>query len=153
MKNEAKKFVTEFREFIAKGNVVDMAVGVIIGGAFGKIVTALVNNVIMPLVSLLTGGINVSDWKWVIKEAVIENGVVVTEETALAYGMFIQSVIDFLIIALCIFIMLKIILVSKDKLIKKKEEEPAPVEPEVKEPTEMDVLCEIRDLLREKQDK
>ena len=151
MKNEAKKFITEFRRFIARGNVVDMAVGVIIGGAFGKIVTALVNNIIMPLVSLLTGGINVSDWKWVIKEAVVENGTVVTEETALAYGLFIQAIIDFLIIALCIFVMLKIILASKDKLSRKKTEELA--EPEVKEPTEMDVLCEIRDILKEKNDK
>lgn len=152
MKNGAKKFVTEFKEFIAKGNVVDMAVGVVIGSAFGNIVTALVSNVIMPLVSLLTGGINVSDWKWVIKEAVVENGTVVTEETALSYGLFIQAVIDFLIIALCIFLMMKFILASKNKLIKKKEEE-APAEPEEKAPTEMDVLCEIRDLLKEKGDK
>ena len=99
-----------------------MAVGVVIGGAFNKIVSSLVNDVIMPLVSLLVGGLNVTDWKWVIREAVYAaDGSVVTAETALCYGSFIQSVIDFLIIALTIFTVLRVFA----KLQRKRKEEPA----------------------------
>ena len=108
------KFSADFKEFIAKGNVVDMAVGVVIGGAFNKIVSSLVNDVIMPLVSLLVGGLNVTDWKWVIREAVY------AAETALCYGNFIQSVIDLLIIALTIFTVLRVF----TKLQKKRKDEP-----------------------------
>ena len=116
------KFSADFKEFIAKGNVVDMAVGVVIGGAFNKIVSSLVNDVIMPLVSLLVGGLNVTDWKWVIREAVYAaDGSVVTAEPALCYGSFIQSVIDFLIIALTIFTVLRVFA----KLQRKRKEEPA----------------------------
>lgn len=116
------KFSADFKEFIAKGNVVDMAVGVVIGGAFNKIVSSLVNDVIMPLVSLLVGGLNVTDWKWIIREAVYAaDGSVVTAETALCYGSFIQSVIDFLIIALTIFTVLRVFA----KLQRKRKEEPA----------------------------
>ncbi len=142
-----KKFITEFKEFIAKGNVLDMAVGVIIGGAFNKIVTSLVNDVIMPLISIIVGGTNVTDWKWVIKEAVIENGVEVTAETAFAYGNFIQTIIDFLIIALTIFVILKVILGFQNAFKKKEEEiiEETPVEPE---DTELSLLKEIRDSLK-----
>lgn len=111
-----KKFFKDFKNFIAKGNVVDMAVGVIIGGAFGKIVSSLVNDIIMPLISLVAGGVSVADWKWVITEAVYENGVLITAETALHYGNFLQTIIDFLIIALCIFMMLKAIMSAKDNL-------------------------------------
>lgn len=120
-----KKFIEEFKAFALKGNVVDMAVAVIIGGAFGKIVTSLVNDIIMPLISLIIGGLSVTDWKWVIKEAVLdEAGNVVTAETAFSYGNFIQNIIDFFIIALCIFLMLKFILGLQNKFAKKKEEEP-----------------------------
>ena len=99
-----------------------MAVGVVIGGAFNKIVSSLVNDVIMPLVSLLVGGLNVTDWKWVIREAVYAaDGSVVTAETALCYGNFIQSVIDFLIIALTIFTVLRVFA----NLQRKRKEEPA----------------------------
>lgn len=144
-----KKFIDEFKAFIAKGNVVDMAVAVIIGGAFGKIVTSLVNDVIMPLISIVVGGLNVTDWKWVIKEAVYgADGAVETAETALFYGNFIQTVIDFLIIALCIFIMLKLILGVQSKF-KKAEEVKEEVAEEAKE-TELDILKEIRDTLKEK---
>lgn len=143
-----KKFVTEFKEFIARGNVVDMAVAVIIGGAFGKIVTSLVNDIIMPLVGLAVGGLNVSDWKWVIKEAVVAaDGTVTTAENALAYGAFIQTILDFLIIALCIFIMLKLVLGAQSKF-KKAEEAEEAEEEEVAE-TELDILKEIRDSLKE----
>ena len=142
-----KKFITEFKEFIAKGNVLDMAVGVIIGGAFNKIVTSLVNDVIMPLISIIVGGANVTDWKWVIKEAVIENGVEVAAETAFAYGNFIQAIIDFLIIALTIFVALKVILGFQNAFKKKEEEiiEETPAEPE---DTELSLLKEIRDSLK-----
>ncbi len=143
-----KKFINEFKAFIAKGNVVDMAVAVIIGGAFGKIVTSLVNDVIMPLIGIITGGLNVTDWKWVIKEAVVDaEGKILTAENALKYGNFIQTIIDFLIIAICIFIMLKIILAFKSKLEKKEEIEEAAEEPA--ETTE-DILRDIRDALTKK---
>lgn len=120
-----KKFISDFKAFALKGNVVDMAVGVIIGGAFGKIVTSLVNDIIMPLISIIIGGLDVSEWKYVISEAVMENGVEVQAETALRYGLFIQTVIDFFIIALCIFIMIKLIMGLHKKFEKKQEEEAA----------------------------
>ena len=148
------KFIEEFKAFIAKGNVIDMAVAVVVGGAFGKIVTSLVNDIIMPLVGLITGGFNVKDAKWVIEAAVMDaDGVtVLTPEVALTYGAFIQAVIDFLLIALSIFIFLKIILAAKSKI--QKEGEPAEEAPaeEPKETTE-DILAEIRDLLKEKSDR
>ncbi len=144
-----KKFINEFKEFISKGNVVDMAVAVIIGGAFGKIVTSLVNDIIMPLISVIIGGLSVKDWKWVIKAAELDaSGAVITEETALTYGVFLQNVIDFLIIAFCIFVMLKVILGVQNKLRKPVEEE-AVVEEPAKE-TELDVLMDIRNMLQEK---
>lgn len=148
------KFIEEFKAFIAKGNVIDMAVAVVVGGAFGKIVTSLVNDIIMPLVGLITGGFNVKDAKWVIEAAVMDaDGVtVLTPEVALTYGAFIQAVIDFLLIALSIFIFLKIILAAKSKIGKKEEPaEEAPAE-EPKETTE-DILAEIRDLLKDKSDR
>ena len=140
----------EFKAFIAKGNVIDMAVAVVVGGAFGKIVTSLVNDIIMPLIGLITGGFNVKDAKWVIEAAIMDGETVVTPEVALTYGAFIQTIIDFLLIAFSIFIFLKVILAAKSKIIKKAEE-PAPEAPaeEPKETTE-DILAEIRDLLKEK---
>ncbi|MBQ8524422.1 MAG: large-conductance mechanosensitive channel protein MscL [Clostridia bacterium] len=144
------KFIEEFKAFIAKGNVIDMAVAVVVGGAFGKIVTSLVNDIIMPLIGLITGGFNVKDAKWVIEAAVMDGETVVTPEVALTYGVFIQTIIDFLLVALSIFIFLKIILAAKSKFEKKEEEiaEEAPAE-EPKETTE-DILSEIRDLLKNK---
>lgn len=110
------KFSEDFKAFIAKGNVVDMAVGVVIGGAFNKIVTSLVNDVIMPLVGLLMGGLNVSDWKWVIREAVLDaEGAIVTAENAVKYGNFIQTVLDFLIVAFTIFVVLRVFTKLKKK--------------------------------------
>ena len=126
-------FVKEFKEFAMKGNVMDMAVGVIIGGAFGKIVTSLVDDVLMPAIGMLTG--NVDFTKLALKIGEGENAAV------LNYGTFIQNIIDFLIIALCIFLMIK----GMNKLTKKKEEEPAP-EPEPS--NEEKLLGEIRDLLK-----
>lgn len=104
----------EFKEFAMKGNVMDLAVGVIIGGAFGKIVTSLVNDVLMPLISILTGGINFSDLKIVLKAADKSKEIA---EVAFKYGAFIQNVIDFLIIVFCIFMMVK----AMNKLSRKKE--------------------------------
>lgn len=112
-----KGFWKDFKAFISKGNIVDLAVAVVIGGAFNKIVTGLVNNIIMPLVGVLMGGLNVSDWKWVLKEAVYnEAGEVVTAENAVLYGAFIQLIIDFLIVSLCIFIALRVMMKAKDKM-------------------------------------
>ncbi len=139
-----KKTMKEFKEFIAKGNVIDMAVGVIIGGAFGKIVTSLVNDILMPLLGLLTGGADFSTKKIVLSPAVIEGGEVIKEEGAILYGAFIQNIIDFLLIAICIFFFIKAINKMKDKLAKKEEEKP-----EEKKPTSEELLTEIRDLLKE----
>ena len=114
-----KKFFAEFKAFIKKGNVVDLAVALVIGTAFNKIVSSLVNDIIMPLVSLLVGGKNVTDWKWVIQKAVYDaDGNILTAETALKYGVFIQAIIDFLIIALTVFIIVKIFKASTEKLTK-----------------------------------
>ena len=136
-------FIKEFKEFAIKGNVMDMAVGVIIGGAFGKIVSSLVDDVLMPLVGMLTGGIDVSGLAYkVMLPNPVEGGEPLAGAT-LKYGAFIQNVIDFLIIAFCIFLMMKAI----NKLMAKKEE-PAPEAPAG--PTQEELLTEIRDLLKEK---
>jgi len=113
-----KGFWKDFKAFISKGNIIDLATAVVIGNAFNKIVTGLVNFIIMPLISLLVGGLNIEDWKYVIKEAVLaEDGVTVQEaETAILYGSFIQTIIDFLLVALSIFIVLRIIMKAKAKL-------------------------------------
>ncbi|MBO7347280.1 MAG: large-conductance mechanosensitive channel protein MscL [Bacteroidaceae bacterium] len=138
-------FLQDFKDFAMKGNVVDMAVGVIIGGAFGKIVTSIVNNIIMPPVGVITGGVDFTDLKVTLKEAVVEGEEVVSEAVTLNYGQFIQDVVDFLIIAFCIFLMVKGIA----KLNRKKEEAPAP-EPDPKPSNEEVLLTEIRDLLKKK---
>ena len=138
-------FVKEFKEFAMKGNVMDMAVGVIIGGAFGKIVTSLVNDVLMPVISLATGGIDFTNLFINLGEGDYKTLAAAQEAGAsvFAYGSFIQNVVDFIIVAFCIFLMLKGI----NKLNRKKEE-PAP-EPEApKGPTQEELLAEIRDLLK-----
>ena len=112
------KFLKEFKEFAMKGNVVDMAVGVVIGGAFGKIVTSLVSDVIMPLIGQLAGGLNFTDWKWVLKAATEE-----APEVAVTYGTFLQVIFDFIIIAFSIFVVLKAI--NKAASLRKKKEEEA----------------------------
>ena len=99
--------VSEFKEFIAKGNVLDLAVGVVIGAAFGKIVTALVDGIVMPLVGVALGGVSVSDWKYVIKPETVDAAGAKVAEVAVRYGMFIQTLIDFLIIAFVIFLVIK----------------------------------------------
>ncbi len=136
-------FVKDFRDFINQGNVVDMAVGVIIGGAFGKIVSSLVTDVIMPLIGAVTGGISFSDIKYELTPAVMENGKVIQEANTLNIGMFIDSIINFLIIALCIFTVIRILQKSKERFI----HEEAPAE-EAPAPSAEDLLAEIRDLLK-----
>ncbi|MCI9640554.1 MAG: large-conductance mechanosensitive channel protein MscL [Emergencia sp.] len=142
--------VSEFKAFILKGNIIDMAVGVIIGGAFGKIVTSLVNDILMPALGAITGTISFSDLKWVIKEAELDAaGAVVTPETAILYGSFIQNIIDFLIIGVCIFAMVKVaakVTATFTRAAAKEAEEKAP-----KGPTQEELLVEIRDLLKAKQ--
>ncbi len=133
-------FIQDFKAFALKGNVVDMAVGVIIGGAFGKIVTSVVNNIIMPPIGVLTGGVDFTDLKLVIKEAEGE-----AEAVTLNYGAFIQDVVDFLIIAFCIFLMVKGIAALTRQ--KKEEEEAAPA-PAPEPSAEEKLLTEIRDLLK-----
>ena len=125
-----KKIFKEFKEFISKGNVIDMAVGVIIGSAFSKIVSSLVNDIIMPLIGVIIGGLDFSSLTITIKNSSIN------------YGLFIQNIVDFLIIAICIFTVIKII----NKFKKKKEEEP--VKEEI--PEDIKLLTEIRDLLKKK---
>lgn len=141
-------FLQEFKAFALKGNVMDMAVGVIIGGAFGKIVTSLVNDVIMPPIGLVVGGVDFSDLNLTLKKAVMEAGEVVTPAVTWNYGAFIQQVVDFAILAFCVFMMVKVM----NRLMKKKEEEaPAPAPAPEPEPTaEEKLLAEIRDLLKER---
>ncbi|MBO5171928.1 MAG: large-conductance mechanosensitive channel protein MscL [Bacteroidaceae bacterium] len=152
-------FLQDFKAFAMKGNVIDMAVGVIIGGAFGKIVTSVVNDLIMPTVGMLVGGVNFSDLKLTMKEGVPEKlneaGEVIeaaVPAVTLNYGNFLQQTFDFLIIAFCIFLMIKGI--AKLNNMKKKEEEapaePTP-EPEPEPSAEEKLLTEIRDLLKNKQ--
>lgn len=122
--------IKEFKEFISRGNVVDLAVGVIIGGAFGKIVSSLVNDILMPIIGLLLGGVDFSSLAIKFKD------------TTISYGMFIQNIIDFLIIAFCVFIFVKI--VNKLTHLKKEEKKKGdkPIE------TELSILKEIRDELK-----
>ena len=129
------KLFDEFKAFVMRGNVVDMAVGVIIGGAFGKIVTSLVNDIFMPIIGMILGNVDFSSLEIKLGEPV--EG---AEQAAIRYGMFIQEIVNFLIIALCIFMFIKLI----SKLQKKKEEAPTPAP----EPTKEEVLLtEIRDAL------
>lgn len=172
-KNKKGSFFKDFKAFISKGNIVDLAVAVIIGGAFGKIVTSLVNDIVMPLISAIVGGADVSDWKWIVKPATFdEGGTLLTAESALKYGAFLQSIIDFLIIAFFIFLALRIITASQRKLSKLaneisekrkvgnlNENEASAVEQEVEAKTsatdvpvsvesQEDILKDIRDLLK-----
>ncbi len=134
-----KKFFEEFKAFISRGNVVDMAVGVVVGGAFSKIISSLVENIIMPLIGIITGKIDLSSLKWVITPA--GGG---AEELSLKYGMFLQSLIDFLIIAFAIFCTIKLMTAIAKKLEHKKEKTEA-----VKKPDETVLLLrEIRDSLK-----
>lgn len=135
------KLVDEFKAFVMRGNVVDMAVGVIIGGAFGKIVTSLVNDIFMPIIGMVLGNVDFTSLEIKLGEPV--EG---AQQAAIRYGMFIQEIVNFLIIAFCIFMVIKLIA----KIQKKKDETPAPAP----EPTKEEVLLtEIRDALNKMADK
>jgi large conductance mechanosensitive channel len=130
-------FIAEFKKFALRGNVVDLAVGVVIGAAFGKIVTSLVENIIMPPIGWITGGIDFSDWKWVLEPA---NAATKTKEVAIQYGVFINVLIQFAIVALAIFLVVKLI-----NRLTRHEEVVAPPTPD------QALLTEIRDLLKKQQ--
>ena len=143
-----KKFFAEFKEFAMRGNVMDMAVGVIIGTAFGKITTSLVNDVFMPLIGLLIGGVDLGQLNIVLKPEVLdEAGQVVTEAVTLGIGTFLSTVIDFVLVAFVIFLMVKTI--NQLHKLSKKDEEPQ--EEEEPAPTSEELLTEIRDLLKAQQ--
>ena len=133
--------VSEFKAFIARGNVIDLAVAVVIGAAFGKIVTALVDGIVMPVIATLTGGVDVSEWKFVLDPAAVDAAGNEVAEVAINYGMFIQTIIDFLLIAFVIFLFVK----AYNRLKKAEEaKEEAPAEPG----EDILLLREIRDSLR-----
>ncbi len=132
--------VAEFREFIARGNVVDLAVGVVIGAAFGRIVTALVDGIIMPLVGVALGGASVSEWKYVLRPATVDAAGAQVAEVAIAWGMLLQSVLDFLLVAAAIFLLLR----AYNRV--RRPVAAAPAAP----PEEVLLLREIRDSLRAK---
>lgn len=136
------KILQEFKEFAIKGNIMDLAVAVIIGGAFGKIVSSLVNDIIMPFFGFIMGGVKFTNLKWVMKDAITgADGTITKEAITLNYGNFIQSTVDFLVIAWSIFIMIKIL--NKVRRKQEKTEEKKPGNEEL-------LLTEIRDLLKKK---
>ena len=145
-----KKFFEEFKTFAMRGNVIDMAVGVVIGGAFGKITTSIVNDIIMPFISVITGGVDFTQWKIVLRAAVANAEGVIdpATEVAIRYGNTIAIILDFIIIAFAVFCMVKAL-----NNLHRKEEEPAPEpepEPAPPAPTTEELLSEIRDLLKNK---
>ena len=158
-KKEKKKklgIIDEFKTFISRGNVLDMAVGLIIGSAFTAIVNSLVSDLLMPLLSMITGKVDFTEWKVVLQEAVLNDaGEEVSAAISVNYGSFIQYIINFLLIAISVFIMVKAINVIRDKADKKKKEEEAAAaaaaeaEPPAPDP-QLVLLEEIRDLLKEK---
>lgn len=171
MKKERKKFWSEFKAFIAKGNVVDLAVALVIGSAFNKIVSQLVDSFITPLIGIVLGGFSLDDWKWVYKEAVLDtDGETVLEaEIAFTYGTFIQAVIDFLIIAFTVFVVVKVYTKIKKRIedeakrlsdalnpeeveARKKAEEEAKAKEEEAKKLEAERLAEIEQLKREKEE-
>lgn len=137
-----KEILQEFKKFAMRGNVVDMAVGIIIGGAFGKIVSSVVSDIIMPPIGLLVGGVNFTDLKITMKDSVMEGEKVISPAVTINYGNFIQITLDFIIIAFAVFLLVKGI----NALTKKKEDAPkATAAP----PADIQLLTEIRDLLKE----
>ena len=146
------KFIEDFKAFALKGNVIDMAVGVIVGGAFGKIVSSLVNDMIMPIITLCTGGTGFENMKFVIKHGIpaTEEGQAAVEEVAIHYGTFIQNIVDFFIIAFSIFVAIRLTVKFQEKWKKDEEaaKETAP-EPEPAPSKEEVLLGEIRDLLKQ----
>ena len=141
-----KKFFEDFKKFIAKGNVMNLAVAVIIGGAFGKIVSSLVNHILMPIISLAIGGINFEDIKTVITPADLITG---TAENAIYWGSFIQNVIDFLLISFVKYIIVKIF-AHFNELLEKNKDKKEDKKEEVKKPTTEEILIDIKNILEKK---
>lgn len=138
------RLLSEFKEFAMRGNVIDMAVGIIIGGAFGKIVSALVSDVIMPPLGLIIGGVNFTDLKITLKHAIMgESGEIISPAVSLNYGNFLQATFDFLIVAFAIFMFIRII----NRITRKKETEKPATPPAP--PADIQLLTEIRDLLKQ----
>lgn len=144
-------FFKEFKEFAMKGNVIDMAVGVVIGDAFSKIVSSLVKDIIMPLVGVATGGINFTDYKIVLQKAVMDGQEVITPEVTMNWGAWVQTIVDFLIVAFCIFVMIKFMNNLRKRAEKAQKEEEAAAAAAPAAPTkEEELLTEIRDILKNK---
>lgn len=139
-----KKFFNEFKTFAMRGNVLDMAIGVVIGAAFGKITTSVVNDIIMPLIGLITGGIDLTQWNILLNSAAVEAG---ADPVTLGIGNLLAVILDFITVAFAMFLLVKGI--NKLHSLGKKDEEPAPEEPDA--PTAEELLTEIRDLLKEQQ--
>ena len=141
-----KKFFAEFKTFAMRGNVMDMAIGVVIGAAFGKITTSIVNDIIMPLIGLVIGGIDLTQWNILLKPEILdEAGNVAQAAVTLGIGNLLAVILDFIIVAFAMFLLVKAM--NKLAALKKKDEEPAPEEPAG--PTTEELLAEIRDLLKE----
>lgn len=144
-----KKFFAEFKTFAMRGNVMDMAIGVVIGAAFGKITTSIVNDIIMPLIGLVIGGIDLTQWNILLKPEILdEAGNVAQAAVTLGIGNLLAVILDFIIVAFAMFLLVKAM--NKLASLKKKEEE-APAEKEEPKPTSEELLAEIRDLLKEQQ--
>lgn len=137
-----KQFLNEFKVFAMRGNVLDMAIGVVIGAAFGKITTSIVNDIIMPLIGLITGGIDLTQWNILLNRTAVEAG---ADPVTLGVGNLLAVILDFIIVAFAMFLLVKAM--NKLATLKKKEESPAPEAP--KPPTSEELLTEIRDLLKE----
>lgn len=144
-----KKFFAEFKTFAMRGNVMDMAIGVVIGAAFGKITTSIVNDIIMPLIGLVIGGIDLTQWNILLKPEILdEAGNVAQAAVTLGIGNLLAVILDFIIVAFAMFLLVKAM--NKLASLKKKEEE-APAEEDEPKPTSEELLAEIRDLLKEQQ--
>ncbi len=142
-----KKFFNEFKTFAMRGNVMDMAIGVVIGAAFGKITTSIVNDIIMPLIGLITGGIDLTQWNILLNSAAVEAG---ADPVTLGIGNLLAVILNFIIVAFAMFLLVK----AMNKLAslkKKEEEEEEPAPEEDPKPTSEELLTEIRDLLKEQQ--
>ena len=139
-----KKFFAEFKTFAMRGNVMDMAIGVVIGAAFGKITTSIVNDIIMPLIGLITGGIDLTQWNILLNSAAVEAG---ADPVTLGIGNLLAVILDFIIVAFAMFLLVKAM--NKLASLKKKEEEAPEEDPE---PTSEELLTEIRDLLKAQQE-
>lgn len=135
-----KKFAKEFKKFVMRGNVIDLAVGIVVGGAFGKIVSSFVGDVLMPPIGVMLGGVDFSQINVTLRGAVIKNGETINNAVTLNYGTFIQTIVDFVIIAFAIFLVVK----AMNKMQKKEEEKPKEL------PRQEKLLTEIRDLLKNK---